>query len=72
MQRKIFGSEITEIKPFHETFPYALEWFIKEGKKKLQHNAYFPYEDYRQRYATRLKGSGAIGIRMYKTKSRTD
>jgi hypothetical protein len=58
------------VKSFHETFPYALEWFIPDGKKKQQHNAYFPYDDYRDRYAKKLKGYGAIGIRKFKTKSR--
>lgn len=55
---------------FHEVFPFALEWFIKDGKKKLQHNAYFPYDDYRERYAKKLKTYGAIGIRKFKTKPR--
>jgi hypothetical protein len=59
-------------KPFHELFPYALEWFIKDGKKKLQHNAYFPYDDYRDNYAKRLKGTGAEGIRKFKTPKRSN
>ncbi len=58
------------IKPFHETFPYALQWSVKEGKKKLEHSAYFPYEDYRNDYARKLKSSGAIGIKRYKTEPR--
>jgi hypothetical protein len=58
------------IKPFHETFPYALQWSVKEAKKKLEHNAYFPYEDYRNEYARKLKSSGATEIRKYKTKPR--
>ena len=58
--------------PFHKVFPYALEWYIKEGKRKLQHNAYFPYEDYRDNYARKLKGAGAIGIKRFKTKSRNN
>lgn len=56
--------------PFHEMFPFALEWYLKEGNKKLQHHAYFPYDDYRNNYAKRLKGTGAIGIRKFKTKPR--
>lgn len=61
-----------EVKPFHETFPYALEWYIMEGKKKLQHFAYFPYDDYRDNYAKKLKGTGAIGIKKFKTPKRTN
>lgn len=57
-------------KPFHEVFPFALEWFIKDGKKKLEHSAYFPYDDYRERYAKKLKQQGAIGIKKFKTKPR--
>ena len=58
------------VRPFHETFPYALEWFMKDSKKKLQHNAYYPYEDYRNDYARKLKPSGAIEIKKFKTKPR--
>lgn len=58
------------VKPFHELFPFALEWYIKTGNKKLEHNAYFPYDDYRERYAKRLKEHGAIGIKKFKTKPR--
>lgn len=72
MIRKRVEEPNTPAKPFHEVFPYALEWFIKDGKKKLQHNAYFPYDDYRNRYASKLKGTGAIGIRKFKTQKRTD
>lgn len=72
MINKRVSDQNLEVKPFHETFPYALEWFIKDGKKKLQHNAYFPYDDYRDNYARKLKGTGAIGIRRFKTKRRTD
>lgn len=62
-----------DVKSFHETFPYALEWFVKEGKKKLQHNAYFPYNDYRERYAKRLKSDKTVvGIRKYSTEPRTN
>lgn len=61
-----------KVNPFHETFPYALEWFIKDGNKKLQHNAYFPYDDYREKYSKRLKQHGAIGIRKFKTPKRTN
>ena len=59
-------------KPFHELFPYALEWFVKEKNKKLQHTAYFPYDDYRNEYAKRLKGTGAEKIRKFKTPKRSD
>jgi hypothetical protein len=61
------------VKPFHEMFPFALEWFVKDGKKKLQHNAYFPYDDYRERYYKQYKSDKSlIGVRKYKTKPRTD
>jgi hypothetical protein len=62
--------ETTATKQFHELFPFALEWFIKIGNKKLEHNAYFPYDDYRERYAKRLREYGAIGIKKSKTKPR--
>lgn len=61
-----------EVTPFHKLFPFAVEWFIKEGKKKLQHNAYFPYDDYRENYVRKLKGTRAIGIKKYRTKPRDD
>lgn len=66
------GQEITP-DPFHVSFPFALEWYVKNGKKKLQHNAYFPYEDYRDRYAKRLKlDKTIVDIRKYATPSRTN
>jgi hypothetical protein len=65
--KKVIDQQVHSEKKFHEVFPYALEWFVKEGKKNLQHNAYFPYEDYRNDYARKLKSSGAIKIRRYKT-----
>lgn len=65
--------QTSDVKTFHETFPYALEWFIKDGKKKLQHNAYFPYDDYRERYFKRYKSDKSIvGLRKYPTEPRTD
>lgn len=60
------------IKPFHLLFPYALEWYTKESDKKIQHKAYFPYEDYRDGYAKKLKFAKAIGIRKFKTQKRND
>jgi len=70
MIKPIKNNSECSVKSFHETFPYALEWFMKDGKKKLQHNAYFPYEDYRNDYARKLKPSGAIEIRKFKTEPR--
>lgn len=61
-----------EVQPFHKVFPFALEWFVKDGKRKLQHNAYFPYDDYRENYVKKLKGTTAIGIKKYRTKPRND
>lgn len=71
--QKTKTEEPIPVKPFHEVFPYALEWFIKEGKKKLQHNAYFPYDDYRERYYKKYKSDKSIiGVRKYRTQPRTD
>jgi hypothetical protein len=61
------------IKPFHETFPFAIEWFVKDGNKKQQCNAYFPYVDYREQYFKKYKSDPLIiGVRKYKTKPRID
>lgn len=52
---KSISTEPIVTKPFHELFPYGLQWIVVKEKTKLEHNAYFPYEDYRDKYAKRLK-----------------
>lgn len=61
-----------DVKPFHKTFPYGLEWSTIENKKTLQHFAYFPYDDYRDRYSKKLKRNGIKNIRKFATKKRTN
>lgn len=60
----------TPTKPFHETFPFGLSWTTKEGKKELEHFAYFPYDDYRSRYMQRFKREGGRKFKRFKTKPR--
>jgi hypothetical protein len=69
MKKGVVPLEI-ELKPFHEYFPYALSWITKQGKKKLEHFAYFPYDDYRSNYSKRLKKEGAESIKRFKTPPR--
>lgn len=58
------------VDPFHKTFPYGLSWTTTEGKKKFEHFAYFPYDDYRTKYIERFKKEGGRNFRKFKTKSR--
>lgn len=55
---------------FHETFPFGLSWTEKKGKQKLEYKAYFPYDDYRDKYSKRLKTLGSTNIKKFKTKPR--
>lgn len=59
-----------EPKPFHELCPYALSWTTTEGKKKIEHFAYFPYDEYRSRYIKRFKQEGGTNFKRFKTKPR--
>lgn len=59
-----------EPNPFHETFPYGLSWTTTEGKKKLEHFAHFPYDDYRSDYIKRFKREGGTNFKRFKTNPR--
>ncbi len=60
----------TVSEPFHKVFPFGLSWTVKEGKKELEHFAYFPYDDYRTRYIQRYKSEGGRKFKKFKTKPR--
>lgn len=60
----------TPSKPFHDIFPYGLSWTTKRGNKKLEHFAYFPYDDYRSDYIKRFKREGGANFKRFKTKQR--
>ena len=60
----------TVAEPFHKVFPFGLSWTVKEGKKELEHFAYFPYDDYRDRYIQRYKSEGGRKFKKFKTKPR--
>lgn len=52
---KSTSQEPVVTKPFHELFPFGIQWFVVNNKTNLENNAYFPYEDYRDKYAKALK-----------------
>ena len=73
IKKRVVPQEIeVQLKQFHEVFPYALSWTTTEGKKKLEHFAYFPYEDYRSNYINRFKREGGKNFKRFKTPKRTD
>ena len=43
ISKRIESETVSE--PFHKVFPFGLSWIVKEGKKEIEHSAYFPYDD---------------------------
>ena len=68
ISKRIESETVSE--PFHKVFPFGLSWTVKEGKKELEHFAYFPYDDYRTRYIQRYKSEGGRKFKKFKTKPR--
>ena len=69
ISKRVKLEPVTE--PFHKTFPFGLSWTLKQGKKELEHFAYFPYDDYRDRYIQRYKFEGGRKFKKFKTKPKS-
>jgi hypothetical protein len=73
IKKSVLPQEIgVKPKEFHEVFPYALSWTTTEGKKKFEHFAYFPYDDYRSKYINTYKRAGGKNFRKFKTPKRVN